>query len=295
MTAANKKRVAVLGVTGMLGFAVARVLHADGHAITGMCRSEPKPEMQRLLDFPISTRIDFADIAGVDVALGKCASDIVINCAANTSGADVGDPDALFVINTLFPRQLELITARTGTFLVHFSTDSIFDGATPPHSETSVPVPLDRYALSKYLGETTGANALTIRTSMIGRSLASRQTFADWALTTTEPIIEGYSNAIFTGLPVTIIAEFLRDHVVGVDLPPSGILHLAAEPIDKYRLLKLILSAWRREDLVVRENNSPRPDRSLASTRIESIMDTPFPNWPEMITSMRRFYSDFGL
>jgi dTDP-4-dehydrorhamnose reductase len=158
-----------------------------------------------------------------------------------------------------------------------------------------MPMPLDTYAVAKYLGETTGIQALSNRTSIIGRSLAGRKTFADWALTTTEPVIKGYSNAIFTGLPVTIIAEFLRDHVVGADVAPSGILHLAAEPIDKYRLLKLLLSAWRRGDLVVRENNNPQLDRSLVSTRIGSFMDAPFPNWPEMIASTRRFYKDLGL
>jgi dTDP-4-dehydrorhamnose reductase len=295
MTAANKKRVAVLGVTGMLGFAVGRVLHADGHVVMGLCRKEPPAEMKSLLDFSVLSGVEFTDIVGVEMALGEFAPDVVINCAADTTGANDGDPDALFRINALFPRQLEILTARSGAFLVHVSTDSVFDGATPPHSEASVPVPLDLYALSKYLGETSGGNALTIRTSMIGRSLAGRKTFANWALSTNEPVIEGYSNAIFTGLPVNIIAEFLRDHVVGRETPPSGVLHLASEPIDKYRLLQLLLSAWGRDDLVVRENDGPQPDRSLTSTRMHDIMDIPFPIWPEMIASMRRFYADFGL
>jgi dTDP-4-dehydrorhamnose reductase len=292
---ADSKRVAVLGVTGMLGFAVARVLHAQGHGVTGLCRSEPDPAMRQLLDFPVTAGVDFTDMVALEAALGASAPAFVINCAAHTAGAQTSDPEALFRINALLPRQLEIITARSGAFLIHFSTDSIFDGASPPHDEASVPVPLDLYALSKFLGETTGANALNIRTSMIGRSLAGRKTIADWALTTDEPVIQGYSNALFTGLPVNIIAEFLRDYVIGKDVPPSGQLHLAAEPIDKYRLLKLLLSAWGRNDMELRENTSAQPDRSLISTRMHHIMERPFPNWPDMIASMRRFYANCGL
>ena len=81
--------------------------------------------------------------------------DVVINCAAYTAvdQAEI-EPDLADKINHQAVRELAQTVKLAGVFLVHFSTDYVFDGqATQPYSEQEGPNPLNQYGLTKLKGE----------------------------------------------------------------------------------------------------------------------------------------------
>ena len=87
------------------------------------------------------------------------------------------------------------------------------------------------------------------------------------------------------------IARFLHLRVLDRDPMPTGIVHLAAEPIDKCSVLRLARSTWELDAGQVIAVSEPVSDRSLGSRRRDVHGDYAPPGWPTMIAELRAFYS----
>ena len=105
--------------------------------------------------------------------LSKTAFDVVINCAAyNQVDLAEVEPDKADAVNHLAVRQLAELVKQKGGFLVHFSTDYVFDGLkSKPYIETDPTHPLNRYGQSKLNGEqallVVNPPGLVVRTSWL--------------------------------------------------------------------------------------------------------------------------------
>ncbi|MFN3739747.1 MAG: dTDP-4-dehydrorhamnose reductase [Thermodesulfovibrionales bacterium] len=80
---------------------------------------------------------------------------IIINCAAYNY-VDLAEANYYEAIrtNTMGVRNLAYGAKKIGAFLVHFSTDYVFDGTKGlPYTEEDKPNPLSLYGKSKYMGE----------------------------------------------------------------------------------------------------------------------------------------------
>jgi len=80
---------------------------------------------------------------------------VILNCAAyNLVDKAEEDFARAFAVNTLGPYNLALAAKEVGAFLIHFSTDYVFDGEKGDlYTETDSPAPVNKYGLSKWLGE----------------------------------------------------------------------------------------------------------------------------------------------
>lgn len=101
--------------------------------------------------------------------------DGLINCAGWTRVDDCEDP-AVFskamVVNGAGPGYLAQACKRTGRWLVHFSTDYVFDGQKQGlYSEAEAPHPINAYGRTKLEGENkilgSGVDFFIIRTSWL--------------------------------------------------------------------------------------------------------------------------------
>ncbi|HVF31204.1 MAG TPA: hypothetical protein VNA22_09540, partial [Pyrinomonadaceae bacterium] len=142
----------------------------------------------------------------------------------------------------------------------------------------------DLYGKSKHLGEVSGDNCLTLRTSIIGRELVTDHGLVEWVLSNRGQTVKGFENAIFSGFPTIVLADIIsgliRDHS-----ELSGLYHVSAEPINKFDLLNLIKENY-KIDLGIERFGDFRIDRSLDSTRFrEATGFVPTP-WPDMIAAM---------
>lgn len=288
MSKVNTK-ILVLGAAGMLGNAVLRLFaQSPGHAAWGSVRSAAS---LRLLPDVLRERV----VSGVDVenfdslarVFAQVRPEVVVNCIGLVKQvAEAEDPLQAIPINSMLPHRLarmcELVDAR----LIHVSTDCVFDGRRGMYKEEDPADAQDLYGRSKHLGEVDYPHAVTLRTSIIGHELGSAHGLVGWFLSQTAPV-RGFTQAVFSGLPTVELARVIREHV----LPnPSlrGLYHVAATPINKYELLRLVAQAYGR-DTVITPDDRLVIDRSLDSTRFRAATGYAPPDWPALVETMRKF------
>lgn len=154
------------GAAGQVGTEiVARLDAASGHELIAATRNE----------------LDLTRPASIAPFVGSVAPDVVINCAAyNAVDRAEDEPDVAMTVNGASVGELAVACAHQGVFLVHVSTDYVFDGTKgSPYDETDEPNPQSVYARSKLAGEeavqAAGGDHAVVRTAWVfgrvGRSL----------------------------------------------------------------------------------------------------------------------------
>lgn len=282
-------KVLVIGASGMIGSTVLRVLaERKDWEIFGTVRDE---SVKRFFSASIGERLR----AGVDVEhqdslvriLDQIRPDVVVNCAGLTKHKpEADDPLVSIPINTLMPHRLAGFCKLTGARLIHVSTDCVFSGEKGGYVEDDFADARDVYGKSKALGEVNEHHTVTLRTSTIGHELQSQFGLLDWFLSQ-ELRCKGYSRAIFSGLPTVVFAQVVRDIVIP-NKEMSGLYHVAAKPINKFDLLKLIASIYGKSiDIVL--DDSLVIDRSLNANRFRLATGYEAPEWPELIKLMHAY------
>jgi len=283
-------RILVLGVTGMLGQAVFRTFAADDtHETWGTLRSGaalrhfPQGSHARLL-----CGVDVLDQDALVAALGKVKPDVVINCVGLIKQlADAKDPLTALPINAMLPHRLARLCELAGARLIHVSTDCVFSGRKGMYLESDLSDAEDLYGKSKYIGELHDLpHAVTLRTSIIGHELGSSYALVDWFLSQ-QGEVRGFTNAVFSGLPTVELARVMKDFVVPHP-ELSGLYHVAAEPIDKFRLLSLVAAQYGKQ-IGIRPDDALVIDRSLDGSCFAEATGYVAPEWPELI---RRMHAD---
>lgn len=187
-------------------------------------------------------------------------------------------------INSIFPHRLAEIAGKFNSRLINISTDCVFDGKKGNYSEADISNATDVYGKSKNLGEVTGENCLTLRTSIIGRELQTNHSLVEWFLSNRGSKIRGYVNAVYSGFPTIVLADIIAD-LIENHQNLSGLYQVSAEPIDKYELLKLINEAY-EADVEIEPFEDFYIDRSLDSTKFRQETGFQPASWREMIKQM---------
>jgi dTDP-4-dehydrorhamnose reductase len=282
-------KILVVGSSGMIGSTVLRVLSEKNDSdVFGSIRDE---SCKRFFSESIAARL----IAGVDVEqtdhlvklLDQLRPDVVVNCAGLTKHKpEADDPLVSIPINTLMPHRLAGLCKLVGARLIHISTDCVFSGAKGCYVEDDFADARDVYGKSKALGELHYPHTVTLRTSTIGHELQSQYGLLDWFLAQ-EGHCKGYTRAIFSGLPTVVFAQIIRDLVIP-NLALSGLYHVAAKPINKFELLKLIADVYGKTIDIVPEDKLV-VNRSLDAKRFQLATGYIAPEWPELIKLMHAY------
>lgn len=283
-------KILVLGASGMLGSSVIRVLSMKSSwQVYGTVRSECS---KKFFSSDIAARLlTGLDVDQYDTLMQKfirIRPDVVINCVGLIKqSADANDPLRAIPINSLLPHRLSRFCELTNARLVHISTDCVFAGDTKGGYRESDPADArDLYGRSKFLGEVICPHAITLRTSIIGHELTSAHGLLEWFLLQ-KGQCKGFTRTIFSGLPTVALAKVIRD----VLIPRNdlyGVYHVAAEPISKYDLLKLIANVYGKSIEILPDNDHVN-DRSLNADRFRDATGYIAPGWPELIRSMHAF------
>ena len=116
---------------------------------------------------------DLSDLAGLAATVQSVRPDVIVNAAAYTAVDKAENEPALaHTINALAPGVLADEAAKLGAWLVHYSTDYVFDGSGgKPWIETDPTGPLNVYGRTKLEGEqriaSQCAKHLIFRTSWV--------------------------------------------------------------------------------------------------------------------------------
>lgn len=116
---------------------------------------------------------NFTNLSGIAESIRKIQPDVIINAAAHTAVDQIEkESDLAYQINTYAPEVLALEAKKIGAWLVHYSTDYVFDGSgTQAWLETDKTNPLSTYAKTKLAAEekivASGCKYLIFRTSWV--------------------------------------------------------------------------------------------------------------------------------
>ncbi|MSP28633.1 MAG: dTDP-4-dehydrorhamnose reductase [Methylococcales bacterium] len=116
---------------------------------------------------------DFTNLTGIAATIRAIAPDVIVNAAAHTAVDKAeSEPELARTINALASRVLAEEAKRCNAWLVHYSTDYVFDGSgNTPWLETDTTAPLSVYGATKREGELaiidSGCQYLIFRTSWV--------------------------------------------------------------------------------------------------------------------------------
>ena len=233
----------------------------------------------------IYEQIDIENIKGVENAIINFKPEFVINAVGIIKQLPESKKGNLILdINSIFPKTLSLLTQKYQFKLINISTDCVFSGKKGNYNESDISDAEDLYGKSKYLGEVTGENCLTIRTSIIGREIFTCHSLIEWFLSNQGKTVKGYKNAIYTGFPTLVLSEIISDLIK--EYPGlTGLFHISSNPINKFELLNLVKKEFKLnieikpfEDFII--------DRSLDSTKFRNKTGFAPDSWEQMIADM---------
>ena len=152
-------KILLLGAEGQLGWQLQRSLAVLGPVQALSRRSQPA--------------LDMAQPQQLAALLDFCAPTVIVNAAAHTAVDQAErEPELAHAVNALAVAELARWAAAHGAWLVHYSSDYVFDGSgTQPRREDAPCAPLSAYGRSKRAGEeaivASGCQHLVFRTSWV--------------------------------------------------------------------------------------------------------------------------------
>ncbi len=273
--------IAILGGRGMLGSDLAPVLVQAGHSV-------------RVLDLP-----EF-DLAKTDHrAHALDGAQVIVNCAAFTN-VDQAEKrfDTALAVNGRAVGALGAAAKERGVFVVHISTDFVFDGRqTRPYVETDPPSPINAYGRSKLEGEWALQHSacahviLRVQWSYGGHGANFISKIQERARTGAElKVVEDQVGApTWTADTAQAIAVLIRDR-------REGLYHFANSGYASRFKVARFIAAQLTLPIKITPCTSEafltpalRPKNSRFDTaKIQSILDTPIRSWQDALAEFLR-------
>jgi dTDP-4-dehydrorhamnose reductase len=281
-------RVVVLGGAGMLGHKVVELL-ACSHDTRWTLRGDvtdpalkPAPFLRGSNAIP---HIDATRVDTIESLLRELRPNVVVNClGVIRQRGEAAVEDTCMTLNAVLPHRVAEVIAPWGGRLIHISTDCVFSGDRGGYTEDDVPDASDLYGRTKALGEVRRENAITLRTSFIGRELKHHKSLLDWFLSQHESRVPGYRRVLWSGTTTLQLARII-DVLIREQPALAGVYHVSGGRLSKYELLLLIRDAFQL-DVDVVPVDVPRRDLSLVAGRFERAVSYRFPSWPEMLQEL---------
>jgi len=253
---------------------------------------------------------DFTRLDGIADTVRAVEPDVIVNAAAYTAVDKAeSEPERVRVINALAPAVLAREAGKLGAWLVHYSTDYVFDGSgSAPRVETDPSGPLNAYGVTKLEAEqailTSDCNHLIFRTSWVFAARGGNFAKTMLRLAQQRDSLSVIDDQV--GAPTG--AELLADitaHAIRISRQRqniSGIYHLvAAGETSWYGYANFVLNSARQAGvklMVAPENVFPvtsseflsaarRPKNSRLNTgKLQSTFDLSLPSWEAGVARM---------
>lgn len=246
-----KPKVAILGVTGMIGNSLFNVLK-DNCDLLLVYRNEDKLNLleqkygrvegckKYKLDL-LSTYGEYVKgfagelhCPGLQSILSELKScNFVINALGIIKPYCDSDPGLAFFVNSAFP---QILAEELGQKLIQITTDCVFNGSLgAPYDETAPKLPPDIYGLSKAIGEPE--EAIVLRCSTIGPELTGSRGLLAWLMSQSGKEINGYTNHWWNGITSLELGKVCQKIILDEVRPAPGNYHIFSDDITKHDLL----------------------------------------------------------
>ena len=248
---------------------------------------------------------DLTDTAALRALIRKYEPDVIVNAAAYTA-VDKAESDqkTAHAVNAEAPQTMAEEVALTGGWLIHYSTDYVFDGTKDGfYVENDKTNPLSVYGATKLAGEraiqATGAHHLIFRTSWVfaakGANFAKTMLRLAKEREQLKVVGDQYGAPTSAELLADVTAIAIRQVLTAKTDTFSGIYHLVADGVTNWHQYAQFVIAYAVKcghdlkclpDSVVAIPASEypvpakRPSNSRLNTdKIKSTFDITLPNW----------------
>lgn len=286
-----KKKILIFGASGMIGSTLVKVISMNKNLkVIGVIRQKSYKKLfsDQKLQFLIYNYSSI-DLDSLKKILLTSNPDVVINCSGITKQRiNNNNLQKIFFMNSIFPHRLAYFAKKINFKLIQISTDCVFSGKLlkGSYKENDVPDAEDTYGKTKFIGEVTGDNIVTLRTSTIGHELLTRKGLLEWFLSQKKKCY-GFNNAVFSGITTQTLANIIAKIIIPKKVF-SGLYHISAKPINKYELLCMIAKTYNKKIKILRFKNF-RINRSLNSNLFKKKTGYIAPSWKFMISEMYKF------
>ncbi len=257
-----KKKVIVLGSTGMLGSMMVKTLKSnplidlsvsvsDLHGGSAYSVIDGIPTYKINATWPLSCALP--------------SFDYIINCIASHKGML---RELAGHIDAVFPNQLA--SHCPDSKIIHISTDAVFDTDGGKNNEKSRVSPSDFYGSCKVVGENDDENVSNIRCSIVGPEVKTHKSLLDWFLAQPKVVpIKGYSNHFWNGITTLALSKIISGIIAnGVKLP--NIVHVVpSDSLSKFDLLQLFNTIYEKQLDIIPSRANHGVNRVLTTVRPE--------------------------
>ena len=275
-----RKRVLILGSTGMLGHVIYNVLQNQSNI--------------ELFDMSFRTKLTkksiICDVAKVDTLeeqIKKINPVVIVNCVGVLLKNSKINPANTIFINSYLPHKLRDIAVKINARVIQISTDCVFNGNRGHNSENTLPNASDIYGRSKSLGELNNSFDLTIRTSIIGPELKHNgEGLLHWLFNQNENIY-GYKNVFWSGVTTLELSKAI---LFSINNEISGLWNLTnGTEISKYDLIEKVINIFQLNKINLKQDNEKTSNKTLISNR---EIDFKVNSYDKMIVDLKSFYED---
>jgi len=276
----ERKKIAIISPTGMLGSGVYNVLK-DKYGLILVYRNEEKVKKlddiygevnnHRIIKFDLReiyddylsgfhTKTNSPKLTELFKDIGEVNA--VINCAGIINVYAAKDPAFTFFLNGAFPN---LLSERYKDKLIQITTDCAFNGIEGyPYNENSPKSPVDIYGLSKILGEPKD-KSLVLRTSIIGPEIAEHVSLLDWFKQQEGKTINGFANHFWNGITTKQFGKICDEIISNPGkYPKTGLYHIFSTTVSKYEMLLKFKEKY-NIDCEIKKDEEQKLNRTLST------------------------------
>ena len=290
-------KILVLGGEGMLGHKMFQTLRSRFTDTSCTVARSLEESLYRKIPLynegNVVDRADAMDFGAMRRVLGEHRPDWIINCIGiikQREEAKAAIP--IITLNSLLPHKLAEFAGEWGGRVIHFSTDCVFSGRQGNYTEESPSDAVDLYGKSKYLGEVAVGNALTLRTSIIGRELAHFRSLLEWFLSQDGKTVRGFRRVIYSGVTTNYLAQLVGDLIT--DHPSlSGLYQVTSPRVSKHDLLCMIREAFDLNIEIIPDEREVS-DRSMIGEKFRRATGYSRPEWPALLRQLADDPTPYG-
>ncbi|WP_286953226.1 MULTISPECIES: dTDP-4-dehydrorhamnose reductase [unclassified Pseudomonas] len=256
---------------------------------------------------------DLTKLEALTATVRTVAPDVIVNAAAYTAVDQAESEPALARrINAEAPGVLAREAATLGAWLVHFSTDYVFDGSGQSPWQVDAPTkPLSVYGRTKLEGElaiaVSGARAVVLRTSWVYAARGQNFIKSMLRLAKDRDVLNVVVDQFGAPTGAELIADVTAQIIRQIFLQPDnssllGTYHLAASgETSWYNYAKFVLACARNNGYAlkvqaeqvgaIRTDDYPSPatrprNSRLDLTKLENTFNLKMPPWQQGVQRM---------
>ena len=293
----NPIKILLLGKNGQVGWELQRSLAPLGEVIALDAKS---------LDYCG----DFTNLDGLAQTIREIAPDVIVNAAAHTAVDKAeSEPELARTINALAPAVLANEAKRIGAWLVHYSTDYVFDGSgETARLETDATGPLSVYGETKLEGENaivaSGCKHLIFRTSWVYAARGGNFAKTMLKLAQERDALKVINDQIGAPTGADLLADVTAHAIRKALASPevSGLYHLVASgETSWYGYASLVIEHARRAGVEIKvatdaiqavpTSSFPTPAKRplnsrLNTNKLQNSFDLVLPSWQSGVTRL---------